>query len=396
MTGKIRGRIRINASGRNLSRFINRIHSDRIACFGQYCEKDVFRGEIFSRDLEKVRTIADELEISLKTAEFRTVSSVFSAYRKRFGFFIGIIAVLLGTLYFSSVVVTIEIHGNSVVSDDEILAVLSDLDVRRGTSIRSIDLHYCENELRLRIDDILAASMRHTGNRLVVDIREIVPKPEMLNERVPCDIVSCKDAVITSVSVFDGMLMHIIGDHVNEGTVLVSGTVKSSSEHISMHHANGSIKGIYVDLATFRCEYRPKRYVPTGRTKTINSLKLFSLDIPLSFDGDKFSTYETENVEKPLVIFGKKLPIALRTEKFIETSLSEIQLTDDEIEKKLIEKIYLYEKNFTDDVRIINRKIAVHRTETDVAYSVSYCLEGEIGIQKEIYAQKNGEKDSPL
>lgn len=393
MTAKLRGRVRINASGRNLTRFINRLHTDRIACFGQYCKKDIFRGTIYSRDLADVRKIADELEISLRYAEYRTAASIFSAYRKRIGFFIGIIAVLICTVYLSEVVVTIEINGNSTISEDVILAALSELDVKRGTFIRSIDFHRCENELRLRIDGLLAASMRRTGNRLVVDIREIVPKPEMLNERVPCDIVSCKDAVITSVTVWDGMLMHIIGNHVTEGTTLISGTVKNTSEQISLHHAQGCINGIYVDSAVFRCEYRPKRYAPTGITDTQRSIKLFSLDIPLYFGKNDFEEYDMQTEECPLTLFGKQLPISLITRKITEKKLSEIQYSEEEAEKILMEKIYLYENNFLTDVRIISRKIDVHRTETELAYNVSYCLEGNIGTQKEIFTQKSGGKN---
>ena len=385
MITKLRGRIRINACGRNISHFINKLHSERIVCLGQYCKKDVFHADIFKRDLKKVQNIADELNIELKTAEYKTAASEFSGYKKRVGFFIGIIAVLLCTLYFSQVIVTIEIQGNSAISDEVILSALSELDIKRGTFIRKLDLRLCEDKLRLMIDDVLSAHIRHTGNRIVVEVTEFDKKPEMLLKRVPCNIVSCKDAVITSVSVCDGQLMHIIGDHVTEGTVLISGMITDSKGHLTMHHALGGIKGIYVDSAVFRCEYSPERYEPTGKSKSKHYLKLFSLDIPLSVGDCKFSTYQKQTVEKPLSIFGMTLPIAVRTEEINEMKLSEVKYTDEELEKQLMEKIYLYEKNFLPDVRIISRKIKKNKSDTALTYQVSYCLEGEIGRQSDIF-----------
>ena len=190
MKDQLRGCVKISAEGRQLYRFINQIHDSRICCFGQYCRKDVFYGEIYRRDLPHVTEMAEELGIELKSREYRTVSSVMLRYRRRIGLLIGLIIAFSAAIYFSSVVVTIDIMGNTTVPDEDILAALADMDIKPGTPLRDIDFHICENELRIRVDGISWAGIRHTGNRVVVEVTEIVPKPEMLRDRVPCNIVS--------------------------------------------------------------------------------------------------------------------------------------------------------------------------------------------------------------
>ena len=198
---KLRRRIRINAKGRELYKFINGIHSGGITCLGQYVRHDVFYGEVYRRDIRKIRNIAEINDVELKEAEYITLLYVLSRYRKRIGIILGITAAFLGCILFSQTVVTIEIQGNSRVGDDVILSTLSQLDIKRGKWIRDIDMHYCEHELQIRLSDISWAAIRRTGNRIVVQVTETTEKPEMLLERVPCNIVSAKDAEITEVNV---------------------------------------------------------------------------------------------------------------------------------------------------------------------------------------------------
>lgn len=54
--------------------------------------------------------------------------------------------------------------------------------------------------------------------------------------------------------------------------------------------------------------------------------------------------------------------------------------------EKLMEKIYLYEKNFLgDETEIIERKITEEKTETSLTYVVTYKLEGDICTQQEVF-----------
>ncbi len=392
MKNQLLGCVRINAQGKNIYRFINMIHSGRICCFGQYCKKDIFYGEIYRHDLPKVEQMAEECNVELKSAEYRTLSMILLKYRKRIGLLIGIVIAVSLALYFSNVVVTIDIQGNSCVSDEDIIAALNELDIKPGASIRDIDFHYCENRLRLMVEDISWAGIRHTGNRIVVEITEIVPRPEMTRDRVPCNLVAGKSAQITAVTVQDGFLMHKVGDYVPEGTLLVSGVSENANGHAILHHSMGVITGIYDETITFTEEFDPVRYIPTGKTADKKYLHLFSVNIPLPGGWNKFTSFSTDISESRLRIFGKELPLGTVKKHLTETELTETVYSREELEDRIMEKIYLYEKNFLSDVRIISRDINFTENEEALTAAVTYKLEGDIGVQKDIFVKQEEEK----
>ncbi|MDE5557222.1 MAG: sporulation protein YqfD [Ruminococcus sp.] len=385
MKNQLKGCVKINASGKNLYKFINTIHESDVDCFAQYCRNDIFYAEIYRHDLKDVQSMANELDIELSSFEYDTISSTIIRHKKRFGIIAGIILVFTASFYFSSIIMTIEIQGNSTVSDTTIMSALEELNIKQGTPIKDINFPYCENELRLMVDGVAWAGMHITGNRVVVEVTEIVEKPEMINERLPCNVVSAHDAYITYTSIYDGQLMHKVGDYVPRGTLLINGVTKDETGHVNLHHAMGKITGTYEETVTFEENYTIKQYNPTGETFNQKFLKLFSFKIPLSFGKNQYENFLTEENEKYFKIFGKTLPIGIIKSQFTETELSETTFTDEELSKHIMEKIYLYEKNFlNDDIEIIDRNIKTEKKENSLVYTVTYKLEGDICEQKEI------------
>ncbi|MBD5159998.1 MAG: sporulation protein YqfD [Ruminococcus sp.] len=385
MKNQIKGCVRINASGKNLYKFINALHDSDVDCFGQYCRNDVFYAEIYRRDLKEVQEIAENLNIEMTSFEYDTISSTVIRHKKRFGIIAGIIFVTAISLYFSGIIMTIEIQGNSKVSDSTIITALEQLNIKQGTPIKDINFPYCENELRLMIDDVAWAGMHITGNRVVVEVTEIVEKPEMINDRIPCNVVSSQDAYITYTSIYDGQLMHKVGDYVPRGTMLINGVTKDETGHVNLHHAMGKITGTYEETVTFEGNYKIRQYNPTGETFSQKTLKLFSFEIPVSFGKNKFENFTTEENEKYLKVLGKTIPVGIVRNRFTETELSETTYTEEELSAKIMEKIYLYEKNFLDDdIKILERDIKTEKKEESIEYIVTYKLEGDICEQKEI------------
>lgn len=385
MHNQLRGCVKINACGKNIYKFINKIHYGRIACFRQYVRKDIFYAEIYRHDLKKIIEFAEECGVELKHYECETLSKKLIRYRKRIGIAVGLIIAVAASLYFSSIIVTIEVQGNSAVSDSVILAALEELDIKRGSFMSDIDFARCENELRLMIDDISWAAIRHTGNRVVVEVTEIVQKPDMVRERMPCNVISDRAAQITSTSVYDGQLMRIVGDYVMPGDMLISGVIEDSNGHVTKHHAMGKITGIYEDTVVFSEEYRSELYLPTGNTANEKYLRLFNLKIPLFIGKSNFKSSFGEESEKQLSFFGKKLPVGIVRENLTETGLSVKEYSDEELEEIIMEKIYLYEKNFLSGGEILEREITCEKNESSLTYTVKYTIEGEIGEQREIF-----------
>ena len=55
-----------------------------------------------------------------------------------------------------------------------------------------------------------------------------------------------------------------------------------------------------------------------------------------------------------------------------------------------MQKIYLYEKNFIgEDTKIVERNIITTKNDTEMTYTVTYKLEGNIAEQKEIFVKQD-------
>lgn len=386
MRKRLKRCVRINAKGKKLYKFINMVHTGGIGCFGQYCRGETFYADIYYSDLKRLRLLADECEVELETAEYDTLSARLFRYRRRIGLLLGVIIAAAGALYFSRVVVSIDIEGNSIVSDEVILSALRELDIKPGTPIHRINFHACEDKLRIMVDDIAWAGIRHTGNRIAVQVTEIDPVPDMLHERIPCNVVASRDAEIVYTVVHDGMLMHKVGDYVPEGTLLISGVVSDDTGHVTVHHAMGDIRGVYDETVTFSAAFTSESYIPTGKTSRQRYLRLFSLKIPLFFGRARYELSSREVREKPLRIFGKELPIGIIREDIAETSLSETVFTDDELKARLMERVYLYEKNFlSEDTEILERTIKAESSGESLTLTATYRLESNICKQREIF-----------
>lgn len=354
-------------------------------CFGQYVKKDVFYCEIYRSDLERIYEFADECEVELRHFEYATLSQRLRKYRRRFGILAGIIVGAIACVYFSSVVVTIDVEGNSRVSTDTVLSALEELDVTYGSRISDINFTYCENELRLMVEGVSWAGIRRTGNRIVIEITEIVEKPEMTIERVPCNVVSQRQAQIISTSVYDGQLMRIVGDYVMPGDLLISGVIEDSKGHVTKHHAMGRITGIYEETISFTEEFRSSVKKPTGNTRSERYLRLFNAEIPLFFGSNEYESYLTEEREKKILLGEKELPLGIVAKNITETEYTESVFSKEELDLRIQEKIFLYEKNFLSEVKILDREIVTEQKENSLTYTVKYTIEGEIGIQKEIF-----------
>jgi len=386
MSLRILNRIRVNAKGKELYKFINRIHSENIECREQYCRGDMFRCDILKKDMKKLKILADQCGVELKYAEYHSLSAELSRYRKRIGLFIGIILAAVTVLYFSQVVVTIEIQGNSAVSDEIILSALKELDIKAGTPLFRLDLRTSGKKLKAMVDGVAWAGIRHTGSRIVVQIREAVPIPEMSRERIPCNIVASRDAVISSVLVKSGELKHIIGDYVPKGTLLISGVDENDKGQTFVYHAMGEIRGTYDEEVSFSAPFHTQEMLPTGKTRNLRRLKLFSLDIPLYFFGNDYTDSRSERSVNNLKILGKELPLGIEENIVTEMSAQEFDRTEDELYQYLMERVYLYENNFLDDDTVIlSRSVNTSRTSDTLTITVKYSLESNICQQNDIF-----------
>lgn len=383
------GRLRVQAKGGSLYKFINKLREEGIFCKEQNIKGDTLYFTAKRSSRRELICIADELGIELTLREEPSLMGFICKYRKRFGIPIGLILGSWLLIYCSNTVMVIDIEGNKAVSDKEILASLEECSVKKGAFIGDIDFYKSEIYVRSCFDEIAWIGMRHTGNRLVVEVMETDENPEGLNNRIPCHIISSKTAQITHASVSSGKMVKNKGEAVKEGEVIVNGIWEDEHGHTTFYHSSGTITGIYEEEVTFFCAASKTDRVFSGNVIEEKILDLFSLKIPLTFDKNAYADYNVKLRETPMTLFGKVLPISIERKLFMEYENIDLILDDSQRKEDLQEQMKRYEENFLSDCKIIERKCKVTEKETATVMTVSYVLEGEIGVEKELFLKDN-------
>ncbi len=384
---QIRTMYDVTAVGGRLYPFINEIRRSEIVCIAQYCQNDAFFCRIYGRDLDAFQRLAAGCGVELSMREHPSLFKILRRYRLRLGIPIGVLLCCGIIFYFSNIVATIDILGNNMVSDSVILAVLEQSGVSEGTWMTDIDFTRTERRLRAAVPDIAWVGIRHTGNRLVVEISEATPKIDMLHERTPCNIVSLYDAQITDVRIYNGHLERLVGDGVAKGELLVSGVFEDEKGHITYHHAIASITGIYSKEAELSEYFVTSSSEPTGNVHKRQYFRIFLLKIPLGSGNHGFTDFTVSETDTAFSFLQHELPFGIVQQTFTETETEISTRSEEETRLALNGAIVRYEKNFLSDVEILERKIDYISDENGITCHILYTLKGEIGTTSDIYVK---------
>jgi similar to stage IV sporulation protein len=147
-------------------------------------------------------------------------------YKKRKGFFLGLIICIILVYIMSLYIWDIEVLGGSKYTPEAILKFLSENNIKAGIKKKNIDGSKIEEEIRLAYEDIGWVSAEVKGTRLIIRIRETNMPTPVIRTTAPSHIVATKDAVIKEIITRSGTPMVKPGDVVRKGDILVSGIIE--------------------------------------------------------------------------------------------------------------------------------------------------------------------------
>ncbi len=262
-------------------------------------------------------------------------------YRKRKIFFFGIL-LCAGSLYVMSLFIwNIQVEGNQHRTDSTIIKFLEENQVYHGVPKSKIDCAALEELLRSQYDDVIWASVKIQGTRLVIDIQENLSSNQEASkekEDTPSDLIAEKDAEIYSIFTRSGTPCVEKGSKVTKGDILVEGKlpIKNDGGEIVNYQycaADADILGIteYEYSQVFPLTYQDKVF--TGKVKKSYQLGLFQKLIKLPFGKNSFTHCDKVTSELPLKI-GESfyLPIVFYTEESKEYVLQNKTYTKQEAE----------------------------------------------------------------
>ncbi len=257
-------------------------------------------------------------------------------YRKRKMIPVGILIFIILIYTMASFVWLVEVEGNVIVSSEEIVEKLSQSGYKVGGFKHKMNLRMAEEELMGHFTDILWTGISFEGTKLIIDITEAIPEPELVDYTTPSDIIANSDALILEIITRKGTPQVKQGDTVRKGDVLVSGKIPLSEgweeEEAQFGYTRASAdiiaKTVYGFQTHLPLKKIEKKY--TGAVKKKYGLRVIDKNVNLYSPGIEFKDYDHVINSKQLQITSKfPLPFYITWEEYIEYTPSTKILSDE-------------------------------------------------------------------
>lgn len=383
----IRGYVIIIVTGINLERFIN-ICSKRQILLWDIVRTDDRSASMKAslRGFRLMRPAAKKSGCRVHIQKKCGLPFCLNKLKKRKGFRIGLL--LFASLLFltTSMIWDIEIICGDPELVPQVLNVLGEEGIGRGSFKRGLDPKKIASRIALDVEGLAWVGVEIKGVKLHITVKDAIEPPVLIKNNEMFNIIAERDGLITRMEVYAGNALVREGDTVKEGQVLVSGRLQSKNPDFGTRdvHALGRIIA-----RTWYESSLPVSMVYTQRLKTQNSFDtvyLRLLDLKLKIGGDPpFEIYETQTVDRFLSPFGIRLPIGLTVETSFEIIEKQIDLTMDEAIEVAVETARRnMEARMPDDCVVIDEVVKQIYGENGTIYIqiVAECEEDIAKLQR--------------
>lgn len=225
-----RGTVRLKVSGAQPERILNFCAEKGIEFWdASPCEDFSVSFSAFSSDCAAIMSQSGKNGLEIELLSEKGGRKLASNVKRRAVFVVlAVVSVTLASVS-SLFLWNIEIEGNDKLSDAQILRALSDCGVDYGVFWPSLSSDEVRSRVVAEMPEIAWLSLNVRSSRAHIVVHERVDKPEIVNEKAPCDIVAAKSGVIKRMSVLEGESAAVPGSAVAEGDVLVRGLMSSET-----------------------------------------------------------------------------------------------------------------------------------------------------------------------
>ena len=321
------GYLVISVSGQFPERFLN-VCAKRGILLWQIrpCSGSGMRCCISNRSFRMLPDIVKKTGVTVKIVERHGVPVLLAILRKRRGFVIGIAVFFLLLIGVNQFIWKIEIVGCETVSKARVEKMLSDCGLKIGAFRPFLDEKKIQNRVLIEMSELSWLWANKKGSKVLVEVKERVPVPEMFDIHDFCNIVAKKDGVIDAMVVKSGVPMVTLGDTVLKGDLLVSGLIvsdKGVAPRQVQSEAEILARVWYEETKAF--SLWETKQVATGKKEKQHTLHLFGWDVALPVQKNPtFTHYSRDEKDYELSIFGRYLGVGMtKTTYYEEESVSE-------------------------------------------------------------------------
>ncbi len=286
----VKGYVIINVSGLNIERFLYICVKRGLELFriGKRTDKGV-EVCINLRDFKKIRPARYKSKVKICILKKCGLPFYLKKAKKRCVLIVCLLILSVFSFVSSNFIWSIEIKSEDGTVTKEILNAIDIAGVRigaykpllpEGEKIKSIIMNNTNN--------IVWAWVYIKGTKAVVDVKEGIPAPEVVDWSTPCDIVAIRDGLIEEIVEKNGDARVEVGNTVAKGDILIAGTLDSPDGTYKLVHSIGDVYARVWHEKSDEYKLYLEDEVPTGKKKDFITLKLFS---------KCFDLYLNENID---------------------------------------------------------------------------------------------------
>jgi len=321
------GYVRITVEGYYIERFINMCTTSKILIWNLKREKGVkLYLNIGIQDYYRAVKVAKKLKCKTKIEKKRGIPFIINKYKKRKAFIISLLVLLIGIYISSNYVWNIEIQIEDNMQIENILEDVREAGLETGMRKSKVKVQEITNKIRLNRKDISWIGIDLKGTNAIVKVVKAKEAPELIDEKEYCHIVAQKGGTITKIIAQNGTAVVKPGDKVEQGQILIQGTMEGKYTGARYVHSLGEVEAIVEYNKKEKIYYKKEENVRTGKKEKKYQIKINKFQINFYKTISKFKICDTIEENKKLKIFSNLyLPISVT------------EITNYEVEKEIKE-----------------------------------------------------------
>ena len=322
--------------------------------------------------------------VRLRAGKRRGLPFLVKKLGRRKGLLVGAAAFVCILWALSLYVWSVEIKGNTTIPTERISAAAAELGLEPGVLKDRVDALSLQRQLMLKFPDVAWLSVNTHGCGVTVELAEKIKLPEITDAEKICNIKASASGQILRMEVYRGQAQVKVGDAVIKDQLLISGVTENKLGGTQLEHAAGRVVAATTQSLTAEVPLKETVSVPTGRQVVRRSVKIFGVQLPLSFVGAPEGNFRRDFERTPVRGMTGVLPVSIFTETWTEETEREVTLTAREAKERAEKELLEQQKEKWKDLKIISGE-KTEKTENGVYRLTLTCqCEENIAVESEI------------
>ncbi len=302
----LQGYVIFEATGGFAERFLNLCKFNSIVLWNVKKEGVKVTAFTTEGDFKLINIAAKKSGMEIKIIKKRGLPNFVTLYKYRLGVFFGIFTVALIIAYMSTLIWRVEIVSNDDVKINNFTETVEEMGVKIGARKSKIDIVQVQQELLDAFPELSWVSLNIFGSKAQIEYSYARKALPIVDEKAITNVVAAKSGEVVLVDGNQGENKVKAGEHVAEGSLLISGIITNSDGTERFVHARGKVLARTKNKHTVYGQSEKDVFVLT-ESKAVYEPIFFGINIPLGkVDG---------NVKSKTTVYlkgnGEQLPIGI-------------------------------------------------------------------------------------